>query len=57
LLQGRFANAQKWLNRAAQIAKNAGEEQIVQEARIYLRQLQELPAASQERSGKSSTGF
>ena len=57
LLQGQFDGALKWLNRAAQIAKNAGEEQIVQEARIYLRQLQELPAASQERSGKSSTGF
>jgi tetratricopeptide (TPR) repeat protein len=52
LLQGRFANAQKWLNRAAQIANSAAEDQILQEARTYLRQLQELSAASADSSGK-----
>jgi tetratricopeptide (TPR) repeat protein len=52
LLQGRFANAQKWLNRAAQIANSASEDQILQEARTYLRQLQELSAAAAESSGK-----
>ena len=52
LLQGRFANARKWLNRAEQIANTAGEAQIVQEARVYLRQLQELAATSPEGSGK-----
>jgi hypothetical protein len=41
-----------WLNRATQIAKSAGEEQIVQEARIYLQELQESKAASQNRSNK-----
>jgi tetratricopeptide (TPR) repeat protein len=53
LLQGRFANAQKWLNRAAQIANSASEDQILQEARTYLRQLQELSAAAAESSGKN----
>jgi hypothetical protein len=39
-----------WLSRAEQIAGNADEAQIVQEARIYLRQLQESKAASQNLS-------
>ncbi len=53
LLQGRFADAQKWLNRAAQIANSASEDQILQEARTYLRQLQELSAAAAESSAKN----
>jgi tetratricopeptide (TPR) repeat protein len=53
LLQGRFAIAQKWLNRAAQIANSAAEDQILQEARTYLQQLQELSAASAESSAKN----
>lgn len=51
-LQGQFDDALNWLKRAEQIAKSAGEEQILQEARIYLRELQELIAASQNRSDK-----
>ncbi len=53
VLQGQFDDALKWLNRATQIAKNAGEEQIIQEARTYLRQLQKLTATSPESSGKN----
>ena len=49
-LQGQFDDALNWLNRAEQIAGNAGEVQIVQEAQIYLRELQESKAASQNRS-------
>ncbi|MEJ2729507.1 MAG: hypothetical protein P8185_13555 [Deltaproteobacteria bacterium] len=45
-LQGQFDNAFNWLNRAEQIAGSAGEGQIVQKARVYLRELQELKAAS-----------
>lgn len=51
-LQGQFDQALNWLGRAEQIAESAGEEQIVQEARIYLRELQESKAASQNRSNK-----
>ncbi|MGD8256703.1 MAG: tetratricopeptide repeat protein [Desulfobacterales bacterium] len=51
-LQGQFDQALNWLGRAEQIAESAGEEQIVQEARIYLRELQESKAASQSRSNK-----
>ncbi len=49
-LQGQFDDALNWLNRAEQIASNAGEVQIVQEAQIYLRELHESKAASQNRS-------
>ena len=49
-LQGQFDDALNWLNQAEQIASNAGEAQIVQEAQIYLRELQESKAASQNRS-------
>jgi len=49
-LQGQFDDALNWLNQAEQIASNAGEVQIVQEAQIYLRELQESKAASQNRS-------
>ena len=51
MLQGLFDDARKWLNRAEQIADAAGEAQIAQEARNYLRQLQELSAASPESAG------
>jgi len=46
VLQGLFTDALKWLNRAEQIADTAGEAQIAREARIYLRQLEALTAAS-----------
>ena len=48
VLQGLFDDASKWLSRAEQIANSAGEAQIAREARTYLRQLQELAAASPE---------
>ena len=53
VLQGRFAKGEKWVNRAAQIANSAAEDQILQEARTYLQQLQELSAASAESSAKN----
>ena len=53
VLQGLFDDALKWLNRAEQIANTAGEAQIAQEARVYLRQLQELTATSPDRTGKN----
>jgi tetratricopeptide (TPR) repeat protein len=51
-LQGQFDYALNWLSRAEQIAESAGEEQIVQEARTYLQELQESKAASQNLSNK-----
>jgi hypothetical protein len=54
-LQGLFDDALKWLNRAEQIANTANEAQIAREARIYLRQLQELIAASPLSPGKKAT--
>jgi len=51
-LQGQFDDALLWLNQAEQIANNAGEAQIVQEARIYLRELHESKGVSQNRSDK-----
>ena len=51
-LQGQFDHAFNWLNQAEQIAKSAGEVQIVQKARVYLRELQESKAASQNLSNK-----
>jgi tetratricopeptide (TPR) repeat protein len=51
-LQGQFDDALSWLNQAEQIADNAKEDQIVQEARIYLREIQESEAASQNPSDK-----
>ena len=53
VLQGLFDDALKWLNRAEQIANTAAEAQIAQEARVYLRQLQELTATSPDRTGKN----
>ena len=41
VLQGFFDDAQKWLNQSVQLAKNAGEDKIVQEARNYLQQIEE----------------
>jgi tetratricopeptide (TPR) repeat protein len=51
-LQGQLDHALNWLNQAEQMAESAGQEQIVQEARIYIRELQESKAASQNRSAK-----
>ncbi len=51
-LQGQLDHALNWLNRAEQMAESAGQEQIVQEARIYMRELQESKAASQDRFDK-----
>jgi tetratricopeptide (TPR) repeat protein len=45
-LQGQFDHALNWLNQAEQIAESAGEAQIVQKARVYLRELQDSKAAS-----------
>ena len=53
MFQGLFDDALKWLNRAEQIASTAGEAQIAQEARIYLRQLQDATAASPESSARN----
>jgi hypothetical protein len=53
VLQGLFDDALKWLSRAEKIATTAGEAKVVQEARVYLRQLQELAATSPESSGKN----
>ncbi|MGD9228468.1 MAG: hypothetical protein PVF26_18320 [Desulfobacterales bacterium] len=55
VLQGLFADALKWLNRAEQISENAGEAQIAREARIYLGQIEALTAPSPERSGEKTT--
>lgn len=49
-LQGQFDDALIWLNQAEGIGSNAGEEQIAQQARIYIQELQESRAASQNRS-------
>jgi tetratricopeptide (TPR) repeat protein len=46
VLQGLFADALKWLNRAEQLADTAGETQIAREARIYLGQLEAITAAA-----------
>jgi tetratricopeptide (TPR) repeat protein len=53
-LQGLFDDALKWLTRAEQIANTANEAQIALEARIYLRQLQKLIAASPVSPGKKA---
>jgi len=46
-LQGQLDNALNWLSQAERIAESAGQEQIVQKARIYIRELQESNAVSQ----------
>ena len=51
-LQGQIDDALSWLKQAEQIADNAGEDQIVQQARIYLRKLQESKAASRKASDR-----
>ena len=53
VLQGLVDDARNWLNRAEQIANRAGEAQIAAEARTYLRQLQELAAASPQDAGRN----
>jgi tetratricopeptide (TPR) repeat protein len=50
-LQGLLDDARRWLNRAEQIANTASEAQIAQEARTYLRQLQEVTSTSPVSSG------
>jgi hypothetical protein len=40
-LQGLFDEAKKWLNQSVKLASNAGEDNIVQEARNYLQQIEE----------------
>ena len=41
VLQGLFDDARKWLNQSMQLARNAGEDKIIQEARNYLQQIVE----------------
>ena len=53
VLQGLFDDALIWLNRAEQIANTAGEAQIARKTHIYLRQIEDLTAASAESSGKN----
>jgi tetratricopeptide (TPR) repeat protein len=48
-LQGHLDQALTWLDQAEQIASNAGETKIVQEARIYIREVQDLRAVSHRR--------
>ena len=55
-LQDQFDDdAQKWLNRAVQLANTAGEDQIIQEARSFLRQIEALTATTPKGSGKKAT--
>jgi tetratricopeptide (TPR) repeat protein len=49
-LQGQFDQALNWLHQAEQTAASDGQEQIVQEARLYIRELQRSSAAPQSRS-------
>jgi len=46
-LQSQFDNAFNWLKKAAQIAESAGEAEILQKARAYMRELQASKADSQ----------
>jgi tetratricopeptide (TPR) repeat protein len=55
VLQGLFDDARKWLNRAEQIANTAGEDQIMQEARSFLRQIEVLTAGAKDSSGDETT--
>ena len=49
-LQGRFDQAYDWLSQAEQIAESASEASIAQQARAYLRELQESQTALHNRS-------
>ena len=51
-LQGQFDQALIWLDQAELMANNAGDTQIVQEARIYIREVQALRAASHNHPDK-----
>jgi tetratricopeptide (TPR) repeat protein len=51
-LQGQFDQALIWLDQAEQMANTIGEPQIAQEARIYIREVQALRAASHNRPDK-----
>jgi uncharacterized protein HemY len=44
--QDEFDDARQWLNQSARLATSAGEDQILQEARNLLQQIEELDAAS-----------
>jgi uncharacterized protein HemY len=54
-LQKQFDNAQKWLNRAVQLANTAGEDQIIQEARRFLGQIEASTATAPDGSAKKTT--
>lgn len=53
-LQNQLDDAQKWLNRAAQLANTAGEDQIVQEAHSFLRQIEALAAETSDDPAKKA---
>ena len=53
-LQNQFDDARKWLNRAAQLAEAAGDDQIIEEARSFLQQIEDLTAAAPEGSGEKA---
>jgi tetratricopeptide (TPR) repeat protein len=54
-LQNQFDDARKWLNRAAQLANTAGDDQIIQEARSFLQRLEDLTAVATEGSGEKAS--
>jgi tetratricopeptide (TPR) repeat protein len=53
-LQDQFDDAHKWLNRAAQLANTAGEDQIIQEARRFLGQIEASTATAPDGSAKKT---
>ena len=52
--QNQFDDARKWLNRAAQLAETAGDDQIIREARIFLEQIEARTAAAPDGSAKQA---
>ncbi len=55
MLQGLFDDARKWLNLSLQLANNAGEDKINQEARSFLLQIEALTAGAPDSSGDEAT--
>jgi tetratricopeptide (TPR) repeat protein len=53
-LQKQFDEAQKWLNRAAQLGTTAGEDKIIEEARSFLQQIEALTPAPPDDSGEKA---
>ena len=53
-LQNQYDDARKWLNRAVQLAETIGDDQIIQEARSFLQQIEDLTAAAPEGSVKKA---